>query len=54
MKREETFRNEWWSREVKGNEEWDRVTEVDDKGDIVLRMSSQAFRQTLLLYTHSE
>ena len=29
-----------WSREVKGNEEWRRVTEMGNKGDIVLRLLS--------------
>ena len=29
-----------WSREVKGNEEWEWVTEIGNKGDIVLRLSS--------------
>lgn len=43
-----------WSREVKGNEEWRRVTEMGNKGDIVLRLPSRAFRETFLLYTHSK
>lgn len=43
-----------WAREVKGNEEWEQVMEMGNKGDIVLRMSSRASRQTFLLYTHSK
>lgn len=43
-----------WSREVKGNEEWRRVTEMGNKGDIVLRLPHRAFREIFLLYTHSK
>lgn len=41
------------SSEVKGNEDWEWVTEMGNKGHIVLRVS-WAFRQRFLLYTHSE
>lgn len=38
----------------KGMKSGDVVTEMGNKGDIVLRLPSRAFRNFLLLYTHSK
>lgn len=54
MWRKKNFMKQWVVRGVTGHEEWGGVLGMGNKGNTVLRMSGWAFRQTLLLYTHSQ